>query len=454
MRKARMTVLLEIVSTLLFWSIPVTVIVGLPLLSIWMTYPDPTMSGLEFFWACVVVGSLSVLEARMFGIVTVVLEARLGCAENRGVVAWGHDGFRPREGLPDEGILVGKVVAHEALLEGPDGRPCVAALRVLEEFRHQNRWCAFVVETPRQHVLVNVFQEGLCEIESRSWRIEARRPRWFWGAAFASHVAPGEGLDWIVVRPGDTVRIEAGFCGDVRLSSERPLVPGDDAAEGGKPTQSPYRPLGAIAEVNLRKRDGGDGGGSAPILVEVVSASTTHWNRRARVQANLIGIAGVLGVDMLVLGATGPEDLFSAVPRFVVLLGGAVLLVLRIGKLVADGAWWALPPQSEVVETHVRARRSRAYFVLLLAAAPWPIAWAAATSDFGTLAVVVGALALLLFVGLAFAPTPPAAPPYEPLSIAPRSGSTAASAAPASGAVSADDAADADGHERPQDPTP
>jgi hypothetical protein len=57
------------------------------------------MSGLEFFWACVVVGSLSVLEARMFGIVTVVLEARLGCAENRGVVAWGHDGFRPREGL-------------------------------------------------------------------------------------------------------------------------------------------------------------------------------------------------------------------------------------------------------------------------------------------------------------------------------------------------------------------
>lgn len=307
-----------------------------------------------------------------------------------------------------------------------------------------------------QRALLSVDQKQLVGIVAGSWRIEAARPRWFGKGAFAPLAAAGERLDWVVVRPGDTVRIEAGFFGEQPLSSEGTEVSDAAPVAAERLTDSPYRPLVSASEMSLRERGAGpyEDGYCAPILVDVVSASTVEWDRRARLQESLSRIGGVLGVNMLVFGVAGSEGMFSVVPRFVVLLGAAVLLVLRIGKLVADRDWWARPPQGEVVETHDRARRSRAYFVLLLAAAPWPIAWAAATSDFGTLAVVVGALALLLFVGLALAPTPQATPPYQPLSIAPRSGGIAADTAPAGGAVSADDGTGADGHERPQEPTP
>lgn len=433
-------------------GIPLTILAGMIATYAW-SGPDSGVSGEVFLWIVLVTTSLCVVEVRLGALVELMVEKRRGFDKRGCVVDWGNDGFRPEECRPDEGVLVGRVVAHEAVLEGPDGIACVAALRVLENLRHENRWSPFVVETPKQRVLLSIDQERLVRIVAGSWRIEAARPRWFGGAAFAPLAADGERLDWVVVRPGDTVRIEAGFSGEQPLSNERPEVLGGEPMASEKATDSPYRPLAPASELRLRGTGPDAEGYCAPIQVDVVSASTAEWSRRARLHGNLLRIVGVLGVNMLVFGFAGFEDVFSVVPRFVVFLCAAVLLVLRIGKLVADGDWWARRPRNEVVETHERARRSRAYFVLLLAAAPWPIAWAAATSDFRTLAVVVGALALLLFVGLAFAPTPSTSP-YQPWSIAPRSGGNAASAAPASGAVSADDAVDADGHERPVEPTP
>lgn len=352
--------LLELAGVLLTLAVPVTMFVGMSLPYI-LDAGDGYLSGGEFFWTAAIVGSLCAAESRLGDLVELMLEKRLGCGKKRDIVDWGNDGFRQNASVPGQGVLVGRVVVHEAVLEGPDGRPCVAALRVLEKLAHENQWCAFVVETPQQRVLVNGPREGPLRVVGGSWRIEAARPRWFGGGAIAPLVAAGERLDWVVVRPGDTVRIEASFHGEHPLSNELPEILRAKLGEREPPSQSPYRPLAPFFEVRVGRRSVGltdDGGPGAPITVDVISASTVAWDRRARVQESVTSILGLLGANMLILGLAGSGDFFSAFARVAVLLAAGVLLVMRIGVWVADVRWWARPPRPVAGETDERGDQS------------------------------------------------------------------------------------------------
>lgn len=226
---------------------------------------------------------------------------------------------RTGDGEVWSGEICGTVEAAEEPFRGPDGRPCVAALRLGRDGGEHSRWTPFWVATERDRVLVKVAPDTLRDMKRASWRHVAIRPRWFSGGAWAPNLAPDERLDWVCVRVGDLVRI---WCVGMHWTNGVEPITDDAAPVEGSPYRGEARNL--EVELSLRRNEGDSAG------VEVAHATMGHaWWRRsvlrlaAIVTATLLGCSSWYWADYA-SAVLGP---FDAVSLTLQLLGAAMFLL-------------------------------------------------------------------------------------------------------------------------------
>ncbi len=234
--------------------------------------------------------------------------------------------------------VCGTVIVGQETFRGPDGRDCVAALRILGA-PSQNRSVPFWISTGRHRILVKLAPEVVSLVVAESWRRAALRPRWFAGGAWAPELAAGERLDWVCVREGDLVKLE--FDRMRWANGVEPELEGETAADEG----SPYRIDGRDLEVEL---DVPDQEGNALVTV-LHPTNEVAWARRLMLRIAGIFAAIVSGIMFWgwawyasdILGGMHPASLL-------LLLAGAAMFIVPIAAWFAFGfvrAWSSnVPP--------------------------------------------------------------------------------------------------------------
>jgi len=145
----------------------------------------------------------------------------------------------------------GTVVAR-AQFEGPDGRPCVAAVRTYYPLAEQSRWVPFVLEVDGEEFRVEPTEPEavIKEASATTWKAIAARPRSFARGAWAPELVDETRLDWVCVRPGDFVELTGALHWAVAPS--RTDASAFRLATDGQSATSPYR-TAHEAVIDLRR---------------------------------------------------------------------------------------------------------------------------------------------------------------------------------------------------------
>jgi hypothetical protein len=232
-----------------------------------------------------------------------------------------------------KGTICGTAVPAEQPFRGPDGRPCLAALRIGKRGAEQNRWSPFWVATGRDRVLLRITTPTLRNLGATSWRRVALRPRWFSRGAWAPELAAGERLDWACVREGDLVRVTC--VGMVWANGVEPVADEAVASDG-----SPYRDAGRDFEVELRLR----GEEHDYAVVEIVHPTMdVVWRRGDLLRIASIIAAILVGCMLWCWASYVSVTLGTLHPlRIALMVVGTALFLVPIGAWVSRGylhAW-------------------------------------------------------------------------------------------------------------------
>lgn len=232
--------------------------------------------------------------------------------------------YRPRDDRSLPGIR-GTVVASTGSFEGPDGRPCVAAIRVDRTLAEQNRWIPFSLDVEGEEVCVQPadLDASIRRAHGKSWKHTAARPRYFAGGAWAPGLVDETRLDWICVRPGDYLEITRGR---LRWIVGPPSEDGSDSvatATTRSTTTSPYRTASAMVIEVANDEESPD------LDIEVVHPRHDLTWRRRRVlrYASLVWRAAA-GTAVFAWFAFSVEQLglFALMPWLLATLAAVVLM--------------------------------------------------------------------------------------------------------------------------------
>lgn len=365
----------------------------------------------------------------------IAVEARLwelyGLLRGRPYAApgkWWEAGYsRGVEHAGQGGTLVGVVLADEPPFVGPDGRPCVAAL-LADPFSWRgpvhNRWSNFWLDIGGRRVRVSVDAYDLRWAVTSSWRAEATKPRWFHLGAFAPELAREHHPDWICLHDGDVAIISSPRM-RWRPAGDAAGADLDKASHAGSATSesSPYRASSRDTVVALGNPVGATDDIEA-MRVTVINECTQVWERRSRLHWIVFGTAGYIGFTILFFAVSTPANAMNWSSRIPFLLGGAGLFVLQLGRWASNWRWirarslhaaspalWSPePPNPDGVPTNgavpgegttVGEPVSRLLnYATLAAAAFGVVAVTAESHGFGSAALLLLGIALLVFIYL------------------------------------------------------
>jgi hypothetical protein len=194
--------------------------------------------------------------------------------------------YRP-DGISYMPCIRGTVVASADSFVGPDGRPCVAAVRVDGQYAHQSRWVPFSLDVDGEEVKVAPAEPGdkAARLYATSWVYTALRPRSFGGGAWAASLVDEQRLDWICVRPGDYVEIQSMGMRWIVGPSHARRAQGSTDSPGSSPFRSaPHLVVGITAT---------DSEGFLPLVFEVIHPRhDLEWRVRQVVRDAILASRG------------------------------------------------------------------------------------------------------------------------------------------------------------------
>jgi len=237
----------------------------------------------------------------------------------------------------------GTVVAQAHTFEGPDGQPCVAALRSDYTLAGQNRWVPFVLEVDGEEFRVAPTEpEAVIKVASaRTWKHVAVRPRSFARGAWAAELVDEGRLDWICVRPGDFVELRGSLHWAVApLRTEAP--PAVHLAAEGPSVSSPYRMAPALV-IDFWRRVGQSPDSTHTFEYYDLGIEVIHplhdlaWRRREIIRNATLVCRGAAGVAVFAWISFAFEQLGLLAPMPWLLFALAVALLMpAYGAYVAS----------------------------------------------------------------------------------------------------------------------
>jgi hypothetical protein len=226
--------------------------------------------------------------------------------------------------------LRGIVAADTDTFEGPDGRPCVAAIRVDPSLGSQNRWIPFTLEVAGEEVRVRPDDADtiIARSSATSWTRVAARPRSFGRGAWAPQLVDETRFDWVCVRPGDYVQMRDG---DLRWGLE--LARDETSSEADTATQTRTLILQAGESSEWR----------GPAFEIIHPRHDLAWRKRQMIRTAVFVCRSAVGIALLwwMLFAFEGADLLAPLPWLLFAL--AVTVVIPVFAAYA-AAWHRLSP--------------------------------------------------------------------------------------------------------------
>jgi hypothetical protein len=240
-------------------------------------------------------------------------------------------------------MIRGIVVARADTFDGPDGRPCVAALRSDYALAGQNRWIPFSLAVDGEEFRVEPTEpEAVITVASaRTWKHVAVRPRSFERGAWAPELVDEARHDWVCLRPGDFVELRGSLhWGVAPLSADESR--GVTAAVDEPSATSPYRTAHAPV-IDLRRRVGQSPDSTHTFEYYALTIEVMHpqhdlaWRKREVVRKATLVCQLAAGIAVLSWISFAFEQLGLLAPMPWLLFTLAVVLLMPVyGAYVAS----------------------------------------------------------------------------------------------------------------------